>query len=394
MEAMTQSIDLKNINKSDWKTFRFEEIASKISETVDPNSTTLETYVGLEHLDTEDIHIRRKGTPDDVSGGKLKCYPGDVIFGKRRAYQRKAAIVDFEGICSAHAFVFRANPKIIDPKLFPFFLHSDQFMHRMVDISVGGLSPTINWGDLKHQEFLLPPKDQQAQLAELLWAMDEVIEGSWKTRVCLEKFKKRIAYDCYYSEDVKKLNLEDLTQKIQDGSHFSPKTIYPENDGSKFRYVTSKNIRVTGIEFKEDQYVDKDFHESIYPRCDVIRGDVLLTKDGANTGTATLNSLDEQFSLLSSVCLIRANEKTTNEYLCQYINSDIGNTNLVDQMTGTAITRLTLTTLKKIRVPIPSLEKQIEVVSKLGSINRAIDNTIGAINSAKALQKSLINQIF
>lgn len=58
-------------------------------------------------------------------------------------------MVDFEGICSAHAFVLRANPEVIDPKLFPFFLHSDQFMHRMVDISVGGLSPTINWGDLK-----------------------------------------------------------------------------------------------------------------------------------------------------------------------------------------------------------------------------------------------------
>ena len=169
-------IDLNNLDKSTWETFEFEEIAFKISETVDPNKTDLPIYVGLEHLDAEDIHIRRTGTPDDVNGQKLKCYPGDVIFGKRRAYQRKAAIVDFEGICSAHAFVLRANPEVIDPKLFPFFLHSDQFMHRAVDISVGGLSPTINWGDLKHQEFLLPPKDQQAQLAELLWAMDEVIE--------------------------------------------------------------------------------------------------------------------------------------------------------------------------------------------------------------------------
>ena len=116
----------------------------------------------------------------------LRCYPGDIIFGKRRAYQRKAAIVDFEGICSAHAFVLRANSEAIDPKLFPFFLHSDQFMHRMVDISVGGLSPTINWGDLKHQEFLLPPKDQQAQLAKLLWAMDVEIE---KEKEVLKKLK-------------------------------------------------------------------------------------------------------------------------------------------------------------------------------------------------------------
>jgi len=176
MDTTTQSLDLKNIDKSTWETYRFEEIAKRVSESVDPNTTDLKVYVGLEHIDADNIHIKRFGTPDDVSGGKLKCYPGDVIFGKRRAYQRKAAVVEFEGICSAHAFVFRANAKVIDPNLFPFFLHSDQFMHRMVDISVGGLSPTINWGDLKHQEFLLPPKDQQAQLAELLWAMDEVVE--------------------------------------------------------------------------------------------------------------------------------------------------------------------------------------------------------------------------
>ena len=183
---MTQKIDLNNLDKSTWETFKFEDIAQKISKTVKPDEAKVDIYIGLEHIDANDIHIRKKGVPADVKGGKLRCYPGDVIFGKRRAYQRKAAIVDFDGICSAHAFVFRANEEIIDSKLFPFFLHSDQFMHRMVDISVGGLSPTINWGDLKQQEFLLPPKDQQAKLAELLWAMDDVIE---KENEVLQKFQ-------------------------------------------------------------------------------------------------------------------------------------------------------------------------------------------------------------
>ena len=134
------------------------------------------------------MHIKRFGTWDDVNGQKLRCYPGDVIFGRRRAYQRKAAITTVDGFCSAHSLVLRANPEVIEPKLFPFFLHSDLFMHRAVDISVGSLSPTINWGTLKHQEFLLPPKDQQAKLAELLWAMDTAklfyIRLQYKTTAC------------------------------------------------------------------------------------------------------------------------------------------------------------------------------------------------------------------
>lgn len=167
----TQPINLKNLDKSNWQRYRFDQIAKNISERVDPNNTDLQVYIGLEHIDSDSIHIKRSGTPDDVNGQKLRCYPGDVIFGRRRAYQRKAAIARVDGFCSAHSLVLRANPDVIAPKLFPFFLHSDSFMHRAVDISVGSLSPTINWGTLKHQEFLLPPKDQQAQLAELLWAI-------------------------------------------------------------------------------------------------------------------------------------------------------------------------------------------------------------------------------
>ena len=155
-------LDLNHIDKSNWKTFRFDQIAKSIGERVEPTKTDLEIYVGLDHIDSDSIHIKRFGKREDVSGTKLRCYPGDVIFGRRRAYQRKAAICEFDGFCSAHSLVLRAIPEVIDPKLFPFFLHSDAFMDRAIDISVGSLSPTINWGTLKKQEFLLPPKDQQA----------------------------------------------------------------------------------------------------------------------------------------------------------------------------------------------------------------------------------------
>jgi type I restriction enzyme S subunit len=97
--------------------------------------------------------------------------------------------------------VLRANPDVIDPRLFPFFLHSDSFMHRAIDISVGSLSPTINWGTLKTQEFLLPPKDQQAKLAELLWGMDEVIERETIVKERIETLFNS-ASNKYFKEDV------------------------------------------------------------------------------------------------------------------------------------------------------------------------------------------------
>ncbi|NLG05401.1 MAG: hypothetical protein GX567_16490, partial [Clostridia bacterium] len=95
-------------------------------------------------------------------------------FGKRRAYQRKVGIAPFDGIFSAHGFVFRANRDVIDENLLPYFIQSDQFMNRAIEISVGSLSPTINWSELKKQVFVLPSIEEQRKIVETISAADEV----------------------------------------------------------------------------------------------------------------------------------------------------------------------------------------------------------------------------
>lgn len=167
---------------SGWRMVRFDEIAESINERVDPAETDLDVYVGLEHLDPESLKIRRWGTPDDVTGQKLRFRAGDIIFGKRRAYQRKLAVADFDGICSAHAMVLRAKTELIEPDFLPFFMQSDMFMERAIDISVGSLSPTINWKILRIQEFPIPPKDEQYRIAGILQCAVDCVERLTQVR--------------------------------------------------------------------------------------------------------------------------------------------------------------------------------------------------------------------
>ena len=136
------------IDRSHWPRVRFDQMAVIVNDRVEPGDTDLEHYVGLEHLDSESLKIRRWGSPDDVGATKLRFRTGDIIFGRRRAYQRKLAVADFDGICSAHAMVLRAKPEVVLPEFLPFFMQSDLFMNRAVKISVGSLSPTINWKTL------------------------------------------------------------------------------------------------------------------------------------------------------------------------------------------------------------------------------------------------------
>ena len=158
-----------------WERVKFTEIVSRITERVDnPQASGLDRYIGLEHLDPDSTVIRRWGAPDEVSSTKLRFYPGDVIYGRRRAYQRKLGVADFHGICSTHALVLRAKPDVCLPEFLPYFLHSDAFHQRAIDISVGSLSPTINWGTLAQQEFALPPIDEQPKMVRELVAIDRL----------------------------------------------------------------------------------------------------------------------------------------------------------------------------------------------------------------------------
>ena len=71
--------------------------------------------------------------------------------------------------------MFRAK-KELSAALLPFIVNNDKFFDYAVKHSAGGLSPRVKFKDLANYEFLLPPKAEQARLADLLWAMDDVIE--------------------------------------------------------------------------------------------------------------------------------------------------------------------------------------------------------------------------
>ena len=167
-------VKLPLFNRMGWKRTPFGAFADSINERVEPSDAAEEIYVGLEHLDPQNLHIRRWGKGSDVIGTKLRFRKGDIIFGRRRAYQRKLAVAEFDGICSAHAMVVRAKPGMILPEFLPFLMMSDRFMNRAVEISVGSLSPTINWTTLKLEEFDLPPLGQQHRIAEILWTVADI----------------------------------------------------------------------------------------------------------------------------------------------------------------------------------------------------------------------------
>ena len=177
--------------------------------------------------------------------------------------------------------------------------------------------------------------------------------------------------------------------KIQDGTHFSPKV-----GGNEYLYVTSKNIRTGRLDLSTAEYIDERQHKGIYKRCDVKKGDILLTKDGANTGNAALNSLDEEFSLLSSVAFLRVDGgKGSSEFYLQQIISKKFQQSIQVAMSGNAITRLTLDKINKLVFFVPSKKEQTAIANALSDVDALITSLEKLIAKKRALKTATMQQL-
>ena len=170
--------------------YRFDQIAINSTEKKKPVEEDRFTYLGLEHLDSGSLKVTRFGSEVAPIGEKLVMHKGDVLFGKRRAYQKKVAIAPFDGIFSAHGMVLRPKEDVINKDFFPLFISSDYFLDAAIKISVGSLSPTINWRDLKELEFELPDLETQRKLAEVLWSINDTMEAYKKLIAATDELVK------------------------------------------------------------------------------------------------------------------------------------------------------------------------------------------------------------
>ena len=176
--------------------------------------------------------------------------------------------------------------------------------------------------------------------------------------------------------------ISDACLKVQDGTHFSPQNQLAQG---AYRYITAKNVRPSGLDLSNVSYLAEDEHRTIYKRCDPKKGDVLLVKDGVNTGDAAVNTLDEEFSLLSSVCLLRPRpELLFSQFLRYYLLSPVGYRMLTGQMTGTAIKRIILGRIKESPVPIAPLDEQRTIVAEIEKQFSRLDEAVANLKRVKA----------
>jgi len=334
--------------------YRFEQIAINSTEKKKPVEEDRFTYLGLEHLDSGSLKVTRFGSEVAPIGEKLVMHKGDVLFGKRRAYQKKVAIAPFDGIFSAHGMVLRPREDVIDKSFFPLFISSDYFLDAAIKISVGSLSPTINWRDLKTLEFELPDLATQRKLAETLWSINDTMETYKKLIAATDELVKSQFIEMFKSIQRDEYKpLKEMCTLITDGTHNPPKF---KDSGIPFILVS--NITGNVVTYDTPKYISEDDYNVLMKRTPIEKGDVLLSTVGSY-GHPAIVTEDRPFAFQRHIAQLKPNrELLTSEFLHAAILSSVVQEQIEVLVLGVAQKTLNLSAIKQIQIPVPTIEEQ------------------------------------
>ena len=347
------------IVKTDYPLVRLGDLMPNAIPSIDPSKFPDEVF------ELWSIPAFDSGVPEVCEGRAIgsqkKCVmPGDVLVSKIVPHIRRSWVVKSNDhgrrqIASGEWITFRgarAAPQFLARFLVSDVFHS-QFMQTVT--GVGGSLLRANPEAVRSIQIPLPPLEVQKEIVAEIEGYQKVIDGA---RAVLDSYRPHIPIH----PDWPMQELGKACETIMDGTHFSPSNA---ETGARL-YLTSKNVRENYVDLSDVSYISEEDHRSIYSRCPVRAGDVLYIKDGANAGLAAINTLTEEFSLLSSVAVMRGKpDILDNRYLAFYLNSDHGRQAMLSLISGVAITRLTLTKLGSALIPLPPLATQRAIVAEI-----------------------------
>ena len=399
--------------KKGWSRVAFGDVVKQVRDCVDPEKTGLERYVAGEHMDTDDLRIRRWGLIGDGYLGPafhMRFKVGHVLYGSRRTYLRKVAVADFEGITANTTFVLESkDPKLLLPELLPFIMQTESFHEHSIKQSKGSVNPYINFTDLKWYEFALPPLEEQRRIAEVLRAGE--CHGQALSRLSAAcATLRQSAIDCAFAghlidesvsaprvmteigELPRPWSLQPLAvvcSKIVDGVHKRPDYV---REGVPFLTVENLN-RGSDIDFADTRYVREDDHAEFSKRAQPQKGDVLVSKDGT-LGVARVVETEREFSIFVSVALLKPKrDRLDSWFLRYYFDSKLFKRRLATKVSGSALKHIHLVDFRASLIPTPPLCEQEAIAAVLREVDRSHRRCLLGEAAAKGLRQAYLNHL-
>ncbi|WP_240033709.1 restriction endonuclease subunit S [Oceanobacillus profundus] len=337
---------------------------------------------------------------------KLRVREGDILLSTVRPERNLIAPVtkDFDG-CIVNTSFAVIRPKEFSQAVLYFILRNQTIKELLNAKAKGTAVPTVKIKDLKEIEIPLEHLNEDnidksekmfyqwvennrsvrtvKDIVEDQFIENEIISGSYteqqKSNIIIfpyENLKNRLDVACYMdkqSQDwlVPVHSLSDIAKDFRSGIAIPAKEYKVEG----LAYVRIKDMDKNKISHEELVYVDKHFKDKS-PSSNLTLNDVLISRVGT-IGKAALVDRSMDGSIVNQhITIVRTDEKIIiPEYLVYYLNTRWALEQFEQRSGGSAQRFIKLGDIKEIKVPLPSINIQEEIVKRVNFEMKQNDNS-------------------
>jgi len=367
--------------------------------TKEPESEGLTRIVGLDDLDSESLPLRRWNELGDLPDGTsfTRVFrAGQVLFGKRRAYQRKVAVADFDGVCSGDILVFEPSTDELLSGFLPYIVQSDDFFNHALGTSAGSLSPRTKWQELAKYEFALPPVPEQEIIVGSLRVAETALAAAANTLRCAQTLKDAIVDEAIWDREGRTWRVplrpvgELLNEKPRNG--LSPRTT--ESSGS-IRSVTLSAIRngESTANALTEKWCEPDDRMNDFL---VSEGEVFVVRGNGNrrlVGRAGIARETPEPPCIYPDLLIRLRfdrSQIDSRLATEIWNSTrVHETLLARAKSTNGIYKVNGKDISRHELPVPAADHGAAILEQLNLVAQVVDLAVGHVDEAFALARAL-----
>lgn len=327
--------------------------------------------VGLEHLTPGEVRLSAWAEGGDNTFTK-RFYKGDVLFGRRRAYLKKAAQAPFDGVCSGDITVIKPISGKVLSELLPFIIQNDSFFKYAIRNSAGSLSPRVKWSALENYEINLPSADEQGRLAELLWAAIDLKASYQRSLAASDDLVKSRFMEMFIAgAPYPREPLKNFITQIR-GVSYKPEDLHPSLDDDSVLLLRANNIGDRLINHDEVQFVAK---EKVAQNQLIQEGDILVCASSGSlehVGKAALCSRSVAGETFGAFCkLIRPHGSLLPEYIASYLCTDEYRETIMQLACGSNINNLKTEHIDELQIPVPNDDEQMRFITCVHSLDKS-----------------------
>lgn len=379
--------------KPGWRTYRMDELVAHRTERIEvPAESELERYISLEHMDAESVTIRRWTTTDEAESSKFHGHRGDIVMGRRNSqgllpFARRAARLDQDYVCSAHAIVM--TPQLdtgVDPDFLAYFMVSERFWASMEKIGAGSISRHIYWRDLRSQEFDLPPLDEQRRVVEVMRAVDQEIAAAEKVLQAAVTAGASMVAPAAGTPT----SLGSALSLITKGT--TPTSLGMGFEESGVRFVKTESIVSGRVDPSLCAWISPNTHAAL-GRSQIQKGDVLLSIAGTvgRVAVATEDLLPANCN--QAIAILRPEPSLDARYLAAWLGTREAQEQMSRSKAATTIFNLSMTLIKQLKIALPDLQSQRAFAKRAAIHSEMVARAQAGVASSLTLRTSLLQEL-